>query len=40
MQTGIFGYRCVWCNHILDPSNSMEMAYDCCSNCLYPLPTE
>lgn len=39
MQAIIYD-RCIWCNSILDNSNSLEMAYNTCSNCLIPLPTE
>jgi len=32
--------RCMWCDNVLDPTNGIELSYNCCVNCLYPLPTE
>ena len=40
MQAYVAPEKCIWCNSRLDRSNSLEMSYNCCSNCLYPLPTE
>jgi len=32
--------RCIWCNRVLDPTNSIELSYQTCAGCLVPLPTE
>jgi hypothetical protein len=31
---------CVWCSRVLDPTNSLELAYRACAGCLVPLPAE
>ncbi len=32
--------RCVWCDHLLEESDQLQMAYTTCEDHLVPLPTE
>jgi hypothetical protein len=40
MQVVLSPTRCIWCDGMIDSSNSLEVTYQCCSDCLVPLPTE
>ena len=32
--------NCIWCDRAIDMTNSLEVAYQTCYDCLVPLPTD
>ena len=40
MQAVLSAARCIWCDARLNVEDWMEMAYQSCRSCLYPLPTD
>ena len=40
MQSAPLAMKCIWCNGPVDITNQLEVAYQTCSDCLVPLPTE